>query len=126
MLLTRFLTRFLTKFLESFLESFLTKVLVQVKAKVSEDEGAACNGVDVDVGVDVGVELVEVVAREVPQLDEESLLIQWYVRGRFIIGRPKEDVYGQSRRRALYSQWFQGRRDGLDGTDEDEGRSSSK
>ena len=64
-LLTRFLTRFLTKFLESFLESFLTKVLVQVKAKVSEDEGAACNGVDGNVVV--GVELVEVVAREVPQ-----------------------------------------------------------
>ena len=118
------MTTLLKILLTSLLTSLLTKVLVQVKAKATVDEGAACNGVNV--GVVVGVELVEVVAREVPQLDEESLLIQWYVRGRFIIGRPKEDVYGQSRRRALYSQWFQGRRDGLDGTDEDEGRSSSK
>ena len=41
------------------------EVLVQVKAKATVDEGAACNGVNV--GVVIGVELVEVVAREVPQ-----------------------------------------------------------
>ena len=73
----RLLTRFLTGLLESFLTtllkilltslltSLLTKVLVQVKAKATVDEGAACNGVNV--GVVIGVELVEVVAREVPQ-----------------------------------------------------------
>lgn len=78
---------------------------MQVKAKATLDEGAACNGVNV--GAVIGVELVEVVAREVPQLDEESLLVQWYGGGRFMVGRAEEGA-SQSvvLRKALHGQSF--------------------
>ena len=78
---------------------------MQVKAKATVDEGAACNGVNV--GVVIGVELVEVVAREVPQLDEESLLVQWYGGGRFMVSRAEEGA-SQSvvLRKALHGQSF--------------------
>ena len=78
---------------------------MQVKAKATVDEGAACNGVDGNVVV--GLELVEVVAREVPQLDEESLLVQWYGGGRCWFSGAKEGA-SQSvvRRRALHGQSF--------------------
>ena len=95
----------LDEVLESFLTTLLTKVLAQVKAKATVDEGAACNGVNV--GVVIGVELVEVVAREVPQLDEDSLLVQWCERGRFMVDRAEEGA-SQSvvLRKALHGQSF--------------------
>ena len=78
---------------------------MQVKAKATEDEGVARNGVDGNVVI--GVELVEVVAREVLQLDEKSLRVQWCGGGRFLIGRSEEGALRsvvQGRRFEV--QWF--------------------